>query len=809
MEIEYIGEHLLPGKAGNFFVALSFVAALFASISYFFAVKKDSLDASWNRLGRIGFSLHGFAVLGIIGTLFYMLLNHMFEYHYIWQHSNTEMPMRYILSSFWEGQEGSFLLWTFWNAVLGVAIIITAKKPQGQWSWEPSVMAVICLVQVALASMLLGITPLDIKIGSNPFILLREHADFANLPFLQNPEYLAKLDGRGLNPLLQNYWMTIHPPTLFLGFASTMIPFAFGIAGLWQKKYTEWLKPALPWTFFGVMILGTGILMGGAWAYEALSFGGFWAWDPVENASLVPWITLVGAAHVMLINKNKGGSLMITYILTFLTFLLVLYSTYLTRSGVLQETSVHAFTAEGMELQLIIFMGLFVAIALGLLIFHARFFPKSKTEESIWSREFWMFVAAIVLLCSAFQISFVTSIPVVNKLLGTNLAPPIDAIAEYNSWQVPFAIIISILMAVAQYFKYKTTEPKKFWKEVGISFGISLVIAGLFAWGVGMSHALYIALLWATVFAVVANFAYFATILKGKTKLAGASIAHVGFALLLMGALLSTALSEVISQNTSTVDLEKMSKDFPNQENIMLRQNDTLKMGDYFVMFKDVKKEGVNIYYTVDYFKKLANGTMELAFTLSPLVQTNPRMGNVAEPDTKHFLHKDIYTHVTYADLSDRTPEEQEQYNEARDVSMHIGDTIWANNCYIILQGVNQDIDKPALKLEETDMAFGMRMKAVDHYGKEHFAEPVFAIRDVYAIPIPGEFKELGVKINVEKLVPEEGRFDLKIAEKNKNFSDFIIMKAIIFPFINILWAGCIIMVIGTVIAIRRRLKTT
>jgi cytochrome c-type biogenesis protein CcmF len=122
-------------------------------------------------------------------------------------------------------------------------------------------------------------------------------------------------DGKGLNHLLQNHLMTIHPPTLFLGFASTLIPFAFAIAGLWKRDLKGWMKPAIPWAFFGVMILGTGILMGGAWAYEALGFGGFWAWDPVENASLVPWLTLVGGAHLLLINRRKPISAFTTLLL--------------------------------------------------------------------------------------------------------------------------------------------------------------------------------------------------------------------------------------------------------------------------------------------------------------------------------------------------------------------------------------------------------------------------------------------------------------------------------------------------------------
>nr|MBA3898661.1 cytochrome c biogenesis protein CcsA [Bacteroidota bacterium] len=349
MEIEYIGEQLLPGQIGNFFILLSFVSALTAAVYYFLSTR-EPLNFSYKKLARISFGAHAVSVFGIIGTMFYLLLNHRFEYHYIWQHSSMALPFKYVLSCFWEGQEGSFLLWTFWHVVLGIILIRIAK------TWEAPVMATFSLVQVFLASMLLGTYFFGYKLGSNPFQLLREHPDMIGLPFLQNPNYLSMIDGRGLNPLLQNYWMTIHPPVLFLGFAATLVPFSYAIAGLWTKKYTEWLKPAIPWTFFGVMIFGTGILMGGAWAYESLTFGGFWAWDPVENASLVPWLTLLGAAHVMVIHKNKGTSLFTTFFLTLISFILVLYSTFLTRSGVLGDTSVHSFTDMGMSGQLLVYL---------------------------------------------------------------------------------------------------------------------------------------------------------------------------------------------------------------------------------------------------------------------------------------------------------------------------------------------------------------------------------------------------------------------------------------------------------------------
>ena len=456
-------------------------------------------------------------------------------------------------------------------------------------------MAVFSLVQVFLASMLLGIVLGDYKLGTNPFILLRENPEFANLPFINMPNYLAKLDGRGLNPLLQNYWMTIHPPTLFLGFSSTLPPFAFALAGLWKRDFTTWQKPALTWTFFSIMILGTGILMGGAWAYEALSFGGFWAWDPVENSSLVPWLVMVAAGHVMIINKNKGGSLFMTHLLTIASFLLVLYSTFLTRSGILGNSSVHAFTDLGMQGQLVIYVLTFIFLCVALLIHdklirvsyimcsllilaisilygykkicllgwltastgitiysYMKYFPKEEEEESLYSREFWMFIGALVLLLSSLVITYFTSIPVLNKLFNLEKAPL--KVAEYNLWQVPFAIIVLVLIAITQFFRYKKTDPKLLFKNLrwsallAIVFGLTCSIplyflrdysaaSNLEKWNLISYSLLFIAGL----FAVFANGEYWLRILKGKIRHAGSSIAHIGFALILIGALISTS----------------------------------------------------------------------------------------------------------------------------------------------------------------------------------------------------------------------------------------------------------------------------
>jgi len=802
--MEYISEHLLIGKVGNFFVILSFVFALLASLSYFFAARDNDEAPSWKKIARISFQLHGLSVIGIVVTLFIMLQNHYFEYEYVWHHSNKEMPMRYILSCFWEGQEGSFLLWTFWHVILGFVLQRTSKI------WEAPVMATISLVQVFLASMLLGIYVFEYRIGSNPFtVLLREHPDFAKIPLFDNPNYLEKLDGRGLNPLLQNYWMTIHPPTLFLGFALTVVPFAYAIAGLWKKKYNEWLKPALPWTYFGVMVLGTGILMGGAWAYEALSFGGFWAWDPVENASLVPWLTLVGAAHVMLISQNNPASLFITFLLSIVSFILILYATFLTRSGILGDSSVHAFTDLGMSGQLLIYLFSFLLLGIILIAINWKNFPKQKEEEGVWSREFWMFIGAVVLLLSSFQIMFYTSMPVWNKLFNLNKAPAKDVIGFYNNWQLPFAFLVTLLIAVGQYFKYKNTDIKIFIRKISFSFIFALLISIIVAYFLNFNNLFFSLLLFSSIFAVVANADYMLRILKGNVKKAGASIAHIGFALILLGALISTSKKDIISQNTSGKSLESLGEKISNNDNILLTQGDTLQMGKYFVTYIGKRFEGINVYFDVIYFTKNKMGKLEKSFSLAPLVQTNPRMGNVAEPDTRHFFTFDVYTHVTYADLASlkvKTDESIDEYAPAKNNIIKQGDTIYSSNAIIIFDSLSTQFDKSNLKINKEDIAVMANLRVLDIF-KKHAAKPVFVIQNNTVQPIASTIDELGLQFTFWKINPKDGSIEISLQEKKENVRDFIVMQAIIFPYINILWMGCFIMAIGTLLAIFERIK--
>ena len=706
----YIGEQPTWGHAGHLLVIVAFVAAIVSAIAYSYSTRAEGV--SWKPFARTAFAIHSLSIISIFGLLIFLILSHRYEYYYVWEHSNNLMPLRYIFSCLWEGQEGSFLLWMFWMVVMSWIIIWKGSE------WESGVVMWVSLIQVFLTSMILGVVIFNWKIGSNPFVLLRQHPDFTNLPFTSKPDYLQHLPpGRGLNPLLQNYWMTIHPPTLFLGFASTAIPFAFAMTGLMRKKYTEWIQPALPWTFFSIMILGTGILMGDAWAYESLSFGGFWAWDPVENASLVPWLTMVGAGHVMLIYKSRQQSLLSVYLLCILTFFLILYSTFLTRSGILGDNSVHAFTNEGMEVQLLSFMFFFPLIAIYIFLRNRKKFNFSSQDEHISSREFWMFIGMLVLLIGSMQIIFTTSIPVFNKLFNQKIAPPPDLIDHYSRWQVPVAIIVCLLIGIGQFFKFKQTDMKGFYKRIIPAAIAALLITLASAFILGQYRLHYYVLLFATFFAVLANLDFMFRTATGKLKHPGASIAHIGIAFVIMGALISNSKKQIISENTHYFN---PVKDLPNNENIMVLQGtDTLKMGDYFVTYKEHEQKGVNIAYTVEYFKPdPATGIKEKAFELQPIVQLNERMGNVAEPATKRFLTKDIYTHIQYAsDIDDsKKGSPGDEYREPETHLLQSEIHSQPANSFVIYEGLDRSPDRASLGLtgdSDADWrATGLKMRS-------------------------------------------------------------------------------------------------
>ncbi|MFD2163930.1 heme lyase CcmF/NrfE family subunit [Paradesertivirga mongoliensis] len=808
MDTQFAGEHLLPGQLGQFFIVLSFGTALLATLSYYFATVKDTLDDSWKRIARLSSGLNTISVIGIGSCLFYIIYNHYFEYHYAYSHSSRSLPVYYIISSFWEGQEGSFWLWMFWQSALANILMWKAK------SWENSVMTTVMLSQTFLASMLLGVEILGTRIGSSPFILLREAVEG---PIFSRPDYLTLIgDGNGLNPLLQNYWMVIHPPTLFLGFASMIVPFAYAIGGLWEKRFKEWPTAALPWALFAVMILGAGIIMGSFWAYEALNFGGFWAWDPVENASIIPWLMLIAAVHVILAYKSTGHSYFTATFLTLISFILVLYASFLTRSGILGETSVHSFTDLGMFGHLLLYIAAFAILAIALMWTRWKQMPITEKDEETYSREFWLFIGALVLGLSCVQVLATTSIPVFNAAFGTKIAPPADEIQHYNKWQVPFAVVVAIISGFTQFLKYKHTDPAKFWRKIRIALLIALIAAAGFVYIAKVyTNLMYIVLTFAGIFSVVSNLDVLYDALKGKWKLAGSSVAHIGFALLLIGALVSAATSEVVSVNTSgTIAVEGFDKVEKPKDNLMLYEGEPMEMDNYTITYLGDSIDGPNVYYRVNY-KNIDKKTGKVVeeFDLYPNAQQNPKMGLVASPDTRHYLTYDIYTHATAApQIKEDKHEpheghsEDEEYDTPLTKEVSPGDTINYSKGFIVVKSVNRDASIEKIPLAPNDIAVGMELDVVTG-GKTFTVQPLYLIKNGNKFDFAKTIEEAGLKLRFSNIYPDRDKLELMVYQKPAAPKKWIVLKAIKFPYINLLWGGTIIMVIGFLLSIFRRQK--
>ncbi len=811
MDVNYVGEHLLPGQIGQFFIVLSFGAALLSCIAYFFATKTPE-ETSWKKIARIAFWVNAISVVAVGATLFYIIYNHYFEYNYAFAHSSRDLPTYYIISSFWEGQEGSFWLWTFWQTVLGAVLLFKAK------SWETSVMTFVMLCQAFLASMIIGIELLGLRIGSSPFILLRDAMDF---PILKEANYLSLLkDGNGLNPLLQNYWMVIHPPTLFLGFASMIVPFAYATGALWTKRYKEWINAALPWALFAVMILGAGIIMGSFWAYEALNFGGFWAWDPVENASIIPWFTLIAAVHVMVAYKNSGHSYFTATFLAMISFVLVIYASYLTRSGVLGETSVHSFTDLGMSGQLILFNVVFLVIMVVFLTVKKKEMPITEKDEDIYSREFWMFIGALVLTVACAQIIASTSIPVFNKIFGTKVAPPLDPIQHYNKWQSGFAVIVMILTGFTQFLKYKRTDSRKFLASTVASLVVSLILtAGVVYLTKTYTNLIYILITFASIFCILANIRVLGDAVKGKWKLAGSSVAHIGFGLLLIGAMVAAATNEVISvNNTGYIAVSGFDKVEKPGENLFLTEGEPVQMGEYKITFIGDSIVAPNTFYKIKYERiDEETGKVKEQFVLQPFAQNNAKMGGlIGTPATKHYITHDVYTLITaaaaesqatHAKVSAEDKTGFEGYEEPATYQVNIGDTLRYRNGYYVIEGLNKEAHLEKIPKGPGDVMVGLKIKVFSADNKQYEVQPIYLIKDGGVYDFNKDVNEQGLKFRFTGIKPDKDKLEIMVYQKPLPEKKWVVFKAIKFPYINFFWCGTIVMTIGFIMSIVRRNK--
>ena len=800
---------------GSILLTLALAFSIISMIMYFLNYRgyKNTLN-----YGRIAY--HGMAVLVIAASVFlwYVILTHQYQYNYIYSYSNNDLRnlgVLHLASSFWGGQEGSFMLWLLLTSIVGIILQSYASK---RGDLEPRVMAVFTLATSFLLVMVspwfknpfeyIWITPVFVKI---------EHinSQFFNLPFIQqffftdqstnqgfiqvNKELAGLLsqagvsmndfitDGKGLNPQLLNFWMQIHPPILFSGFSMATVPFAFAIAALMKNDYKDWVKQAFPWMLAGMGVLGLGIMLGGYWAYEMLGWGGYWAWDPVENSSLIPWLVGVAAIHTLLVQKRSqaqggiGKYAKTNLLLSVMTYVFVLYSTFLTRSGVLGDASVHSFVDPGMivYLFLVLFIGTFTLLGLGMIAFRWKTLNENiRDDESILSRELALFTAMIVLIASALIVLAGTSAP----LFGTS----VDT-AFYNEMHLPLVIIIMFLNGISLLIKWQKSDLNELKKKSTYSasgavlFTILLVIFG------GVREIMVIILSLTTSFALFVNLDIAIKIVKGNLKMLGAYVAHIGIALFLLGVIGSAVYTQEV-----TVDLVKGKPSTAFGYEMTFTGYNLIANSTKYAFNIDVKK-----------------GNSQ--YNISPIMYRSDFNNSIVrEPAILTLFTKDIYFAPLGYDEGGQTSN-QHSHNH---ISLEKGGTTEFEGAKITFTKFNLGAETMQAMSEGKDFQMGAVLE-IEKDGKKVETELLRKQISGKVEFTSFESKEMNLKIELENL--SAGTIDIALMPINGSETDqtpvqttteeVLSVSASIKPFVNLVWAGVAIMVIGFFIAMTRRLK--
>lgn len=804
------------GAVGQLLILVSFVACALAGLAYFQTARTGAPE--WRRIGRAAWMVVVAGVVGASAILFYLLLTHQFQFAYVYQQTSRDLPLHFLISSFWAGQEGSFLLWVLMMSALGAALIKFTDE------WEGPVMTVVALSQLFLISMVVGLKLGPVEIGASPFMTLAEK--FPDAPMLQVPGFVPA-DGSGLNDLLQNYWMAIHPPTLFVGFTLMVVPFAFAVAGLWLRKYTEWVRPALPWTLAATAVLGVGIMLGGYWAYETLSFGGWWAWDPVENSSLVPWIVGIAAVHSMIIQKKSGRGHKSALFLSVLAYMFVIYSTFLTRSGILGDVSVHSFVDLGMMNQLLLWILIVAATGFGLFAYRYRDLPTPKTEPNLLSREFMIFCGAMLLVAVAVVITVGTSSPIIGKLFRE--APSTVPIDFYNTWTLPLSVLLVFLAGLGQLFWWNKMNVENvnrvLLKPIGLSVACTLAIlvltpfvdetvrassrasspvvqAGLVGgleqfWGMYGPGLLMLMLVFAAFFALFGNGMVLWRIGRGNPRMAGGAIAHVGFAIMVLGIIASSGFSKPIAQGTGVLIGE-------SRDNFVITRGETRAVSGYNVTYVGQERTERNRPVYVLNFEDPAGRT----FTVRPVVYKSEQEQWIQHPDHEIYPDKDVFVAVSPSVMFESTEEDASMADNGGEISLSRGDsTVVGSNEYLITF-LNYDtrVD-PALVPDSTEIAVAAVLDVTNlNTGVTRRLTPIYLImEDRSQQYVQNRVSDWGLNVTFTGMNVDNGTINLFLEGVEVEPEDWIVVQAYEKPLINMLWSGFLLLTGGFGLSIYRR----
>jgi cytochrome c-type biogenesis protein CcmF len=484
---------------GNLAIFAAFAASLTSLVLYLLYWRGNE---SLRDLARYFFIGSAASITAAIAILLVLFLNHDFSVAYVFSYSSTDLPLGYLISSLWGGQEGTFLLWVFFASVLGLVMMYTADR------FEAGNMF---FLNLFLLSVLL--------------ILLKKS------PFELMPVFRS--EGAGLNPLLQNFWMQIHPPIMFVGFAAAVFPFCFAMTALVERKYHLWAESARRWTMFAWAALGVSLVMGGWWAYETLGWGGFWAWDPVENSSFIPWIFLTAQVHTLFIKRLRRGLMRFSIFVVSMSFWSVLYGTFLTRSGVLADFSVHSFVDLGINQYLVAGLFLFLMLGSSLMVYRWKDIRPEPSYSSVKSRSYLLMLGILVLFVGGVLVLLGTSAPLLTRLAEN---PSNVGIPYYFGTMTPIAIAVLLLIGMFPAFRWNNglARNKLLYTGIGSGLGVALLLM-LFQISF---NPMYLSLFAAATYALISNSIVFWESYRKRPIVFG-YLSHIGLAIALTGAAVS------------------------------------------------------------------------------------------------------------------------------------------------------------------------------------------------------------------------------------------------------------------------------
>jgi len=835
----------MEGIIGKWLISASFISSIISLVFYGIASREDKEKLI--RWGHLFFSLKGLFLLLASALLVKLIFEHQFQYYYVFNYTSLDLAPKYLWSAFYGGQEGSFMLWILFSFISGFMLIKWTREP-----YRAPVMFFLTLTQVFLLSMIAGWHSDFLSLGASPFRTIAE--EMPNAPFIQaNPNFVPA-DGSGLNDLLKSPWMMIHPPVLFIGFAMMTIPYCFAMAALWKRKYNEWVGPALPWTLGANLSLLTAIFLGGYWAYITLSFGGYWAWDPVENASLVPWLFGTAGIHTMIIQRKSSIAQKSSLLFAILAYIAIVYETFLTRSGILADSSVHSFVDLGLYNQLLVFMLVVTIVGLGMFFYRYKELPSPNKEHGILTREFMTVSGAMALFILGAVIILGTSSPIIGLLFNENPTPP--EISFYNDWSMPIAIIMALMTVIGQMLFWQKHDAESLSSALIQPLLVTSFATIISIMVYEVRNFYYMIYLFAGFFAIIGNLWVLFRLAKKQPKLIGGVTTHVGFGLLLVGILFSSAYnSPLLDERTSNYNERVLSGEVTDEQGFTVSQTVEmleLKLNEPKVL--NNRYEVLYSGYTIDNQNRPGQQTYALSFTdlksgrsfgMNPEVYpmlTTSTQDNIqwsVDPDVRTGWLSDIYLYVAGSSYIENVNNRNAKANQIQPVGLSQDSTAVSLGASLAGQGDSTSANEEAqvisftrgqskelgpfsfqfndfIMVDSTNVPTGKGVGVRAQLDFVHLPsntkyslEPLFAVYNEggqsFTASFPVEIEAYNLSVRFTKLDPESDSIELSIIGLPEGFEDeWILIVAEKKPLISVVWAGTFLLMIGFSISIFR-----